>query len=486
MTSLPIAIIGAGPVGLAAAAHLHARGERFVIFERGPSAGSSLREWAHVRMFSPWKFAIDRASERLLLETGWQRPPDEAFPTGGDLVERYVAPLAAHPAIAPSLRLGWRVTHVTRQGFDRMTTPGRTRAPFVIRAESARQEIEVFARAVIDASGTWYQPNPAGAAGVPAIGETRVADRIVAGIPDVWGRDRARYAGKRVAVIGSGHSAFNVLLDLVRLAEAEPTTSIAWIVRKRDVRQLFGGGEKDQLAERGRLGTRVKALVDQGQVEIATGFRVDRLEQRPEGVFLHSGERMVGPVDEVIVTTGFRPDLGMLSELRLNLDPITEAPVALAPLIDPNLHSCGTVPPHGAKELGHDESGFFVVGMKSYGRAPTFLLLTGYEQVRSVAAWLAGDLESAARVELVLPETGVCVTDGADACCGSQPRADTSEVVASDPAVPVAAEACCGGSASAESEACCADDEAAKAAGESGCGCGSSEPVPLTLGARRR
>ena len=124
--------------------------------------------------------------------------------------------------------------------------------------------------------------------------------------------------------------------------------------------------------------------------------------------------------DVVVNATGFRPDLGMLREIRLELDDIVEAPRRLAPLIDPNVHSCGTVAPHGFRELTHPETGFFLVGMKSYGRAPTFLLATGYEQVRSVTAWLAGDVDAASNVELVLPATGVCSTDaggGAGGCC---------------------------------------------------------------------
>ena len=113
-------------------------------------------------------------------------------------------------------------------------------------------------------------------------------------------------------------------------------------------------------------------------------------------------------VDVVVGATGFRPDLDMLREVRLHLDPALEAPAGLAPLIDPNFHSCGTVPPHGAALLSHPDEGFYLVGMKSYGRAPTFLLATGYEQVRSIAAALAGDQEAADRVELQLPETGAC------------------------------------------------------------------------------
>ena len=143
------------------------------------------------------------------------------------------------------------------------------------------------------------------------------------------------------------------------------------------------------------------------------GFRTARvdpaLDAVPDGrIVLESvnGQRL-DPVDEVVVATGFRPDLSFLSEVRLDLDPVLQAPRTLAPLIDPNVHSCGTVYPHGATELAQPEPGVYLVGMKSYGRAPTFLALTGYEQVRSVAA-LAGDREAADRVELVLPETGVC------------------------------------------------------------------------------
>jgi hypothetical protein len=156
-------------------------------------------------------------------------------------------------------------------------------------------------------------------------------------------------------------------------------------------------------------------------------------------------------VDELIVSTGFRPDLSMLSEIRLRLDPAIEAPVALAPLIDPNEHSCGTVRPHGARELVQDDPGFYLAGIKSYGRAPTFLMMTGYEQVRSIAADIAGDKEAAARVELELPETGVCTRAGVEGGA--------------------AASSCCGGPAPASVSACCADDAAAKATGKSGCGC---------------
>ena len=423
---LPVAVIGAGPVGLAAAAHLVAKGAMPLVLEAGPSAGASVLKWGHVRIFSPWRHNVDRASATLLAASGWVRPPDDAHPTGLELVERYLAPLAALPAIRPHLRLRTRVLAVSRMGLDRTKTKSRSDAPFVLRVESGGAHSNVMARAVIDASGTYESPNPLGANGLPAIGESSLAERLFYGIPDVLGRDRSRYAGHRVLVVGSGHSAFGVLLDLATLAEDEPGTRVVWAVRRTAIESLFGGGDKDQLEERGRLGRRMRDLAHRGTLTIVPGFAISRLEATPGGIVVSSGSHELEPVDEVVAATGFRPDVVMLRELRLELDPIVESPVALAPLIDPNVHSCGTVPPHGAEQLRQPEKDFYVVGMKSYGRAPTFLMLTGYEQVRSVVCALTGDWEGARDVQLVLPETGVCQTDAAyapaTACCGTTPE----------------------------------------------------------------
>ncbi len=138
--------------------------------------------------------------------------------------------------------------------------------------------------------------------------------------------------------------------------------------------------------------------------------RVDLVTQTTDGLVVSAGTRRLKAVDEIIVATGFRPDWSILSEVRLDLDPAVQSPRALAPLIDPNVHSCGTVRPHGAEELKQPDGNLFVIGMKSYGRAPTFLMLTGYEQARSVVAAIAGDWEAARRVELVLPGGATAIT----------------------------------------------------------------------------
>lgn len=456
--SLPVAVIGAGPVGLAAAAHLVARGLTPLVLEAGGGVGHSLRQWAHVRVFSPWQYNIDPNAAELLAATGWDAPEPTDLPTGGEIVSRYLEPLSALPAIAAHLRLDAKVTSITRLGIDKMTDRGRADAPFELRwVDAEGEEHATLARAVIDASGTWAQPNPMGIGGLPVLGERALADRIAYGIPDVLGKDRARYAGRTTLVVGSGHSAINAALALLQLQEQVAGTRVLWALRRNRLERLLGGGLNDQLPERGALGLAARRAIDAGRLQILAPFAARRVVADGDGVAIEAslgGAAMNLSVDRIIVATGFRPDLQMLSELRVAIAPSTEAPPALSPLIDPNQHSCGTVPPHGVEELSHPEPGFYIVGSKSYGRAPTFLMATGYEQVRSVVAELAGDHVAARQVQLVLPETGVCSAAPSPASAGG----------------------CCGGPA-ASSNACCVADEVAKAEGEAGCGCAAPAPA---------
>lgn len=486
--SLPVAVIGAGPVGLAAAAHLLTRGLTPVIFEAGPAAGASVRQWAHVRLFSPWRYCIDAAAAALLETSGWQPPDPDHHPTGGELLRDYLEPLARVPQIAAALRLNARVVAAARRDADKVRSRGRESQPFVVRwRDGEGRTAEGEFRAVVDASGTWTSPNPAGTSGLPARGEADSAARVRYGIPDVLGAERARYAGKRVLVVGSGHSALNAMLDLVVLAGDAPGTRTLWALRNDNLERVFGGGAADALPQRGLLGLKAREAVADGRVELLAPFRIRAMAAAADGGLRVEGDdgdgmARVVAVDEVIVATGFRPDFDFVRELRLSLDPDLECAAELGPLIDPNVHSCGSVPPHGRRELAHREKDFYIVGMKSYGRAPTFLLLTGYEQVRSVAAALAGDLAAADDVHLVLPETGVCSLSPTQIRdLGLAARAGDAATVAAGAAccAPIAVEepepaACCGGPAPQDIDACCAQDAAAKSAGESGCGCGEA------------
>ncbi len=280
---------------------------------------------------------------------------------------------------------------------------------------------------------------PPAATVCPRSANASARDRIAYGMPDVRGAGRARYAGKTVAVLGAGHSAVGTLIDLVQLADEVPGTQARSgccaapnLQRPSAVAATTSWPRAASLAPPSRRSwpparcrsRQASASRTSRTPKAVSGFR----RVRP------AAARSVVIADELIVATGFRPDLSFLSELRLRLDPAIEAPVALAPLIDPNEHSCGTVRPHGARELAHDEPGFYLAGMKSYGRAPTFLMVTGYEQVRSIAADIAGDKAAAARVELVLPETGVCTRGGVETgplpAAAVVPRPKTSRPVA--------------------------------------------------------
>lgn len=462
-----VAILGAGPVGLAAAAHLLSRGIVPTVYEASDQVGHSFGAVAHVPLFSPWRYNIDRASQALLAASGWQAPELDTLPTAGELQQRYLQPLGQ--LLGDHIHLNSQVLQLSRQGMDKIKTAGRAAAPFVVRVSENGVVSEHLAGAVIDATGTWNTPNPLGANGLAAVGEAEHAQRIFYGVPDVLGQHRSRYAGKTVLVVGAGHSAANALLTLAQLSQDAPATRVHWAVRGSNLRRVFGGGDADQLPARGALGLRLQQLIERGQLVVHRDFRIQSLHQAAPGLTVvattPTGNTALDAIDEIICATGSRPDLSLSRELRVRLDAWLESTEALAPLIDPNEHSCGTVRPHGHRELAHPEPGFYIVGAKSYGRAPTFLMATGYEQVRSIAAALAGDLAAADDVQLYLPETGVCnaAPAGLDAggCCAPQAVAQIAE--------PAAAAACA--VAPTPATACCALDAAAKRAGEAGCGC---------------
>ncbi len=455
LESLPVVVIGAGPVGLAAAAHLATRSMKYVVLEATDGVAACFRATAHVRLFSPWKMNVDAAAARVLEPRGWIAPDPEGMPTAGDMRTHYLEPLAA--ALFANLRFGTRVERISRRGFDKVKTVGRDQAPFVLRTRGeSGGEQELEARAVIDATGTWDTPNWMGAHGLPALGEAQHAARIRYGMPEVLGAERKRYADKRVLVAGSGHSAAGSLIALAELAEREPDTRIAWVVRSDNLERIFGGGAKDGLPERGSLGLTLRDLLRTRRLDLYRAFQIEAVSDREgklevRGVGRDGTAQRISGIDEIIVAAGSRPDLSLARELRLRLDPWLESTEQLAPLIDPNVHSCGSVPPHGHRELTHPEAGYYAIGAKSYGRAPNFLLATGHEQARSVVAALAGDMAAADEVQLVLPESGVCSTDyvengGAGGCCGpaaQKPRAASGCGGSSSESEPRPKKGCC-------------------------------------------
>lgn len=408
---LPVVVIGAGPIGMAAAAHLNNRKLPFVVLEAGSQIAQNVSSWRHVSMFSPWKYNLDRASIDLLEAYQWQKPKENKIPTGAELIEDYLLPLSETHEIKPYIRLNSRVVAISRKRVNKIKNYSRERAPFVVRVKTQYAVEIIHARAIIDASGTWHNPNPSGADGLPAIGESSIANSVFYGIPDIAGKESKKYKNKKVAVIGSGHSAINSLLELSDLNSQSSQMQINWILTKAKVEDAYGGLDDDELPGRGKVGKRIKELVEGKRVAVHTPFFVEAFEVIKGRIAIkgqYEKTDNIVLVDEVIVATGLRPELDFLRELRVSLDSSLECPTKLAPLIDPNIHSCGSVAPHGEADLRHPEKDFYIVGMKSYGRAPTFLLATGYEQIRSVVAAISGDWEAARNVNLLLPESGVC------------------------------------------------------------------------------
>ncbi|TDO89558.1 NAD(P)-binding domain-containing protein [Enemella evansiae] len=426
----PVVVIGAGPQGLAAAAHLLERGLKPLVLESGDGPASAVAEWGHVRLFSQWSELVDPAARRLLESSGWTAP-ETGYPTGAQWVEGYLAPLAQ--ALGDRVRYGWRVVGVGRKGRDLSVDAGRAERPFVVhvrRADEGEERLE--ARAVIDASGTWRAPSSAGADGLPALGELAAVDAGLLGHRTPSREEAASLAGRHVVVVGSGHSAATVIGDLATVVRREPATRVTWALRRGAVGNAFGGGVADELPERGALGQRARRAVEDGLVDLVTGFRTEEVVvEDGQAVLVAEDGRRLAPADRVVVATGFRPDLSFLSEVRLDLDVRLQAPAKLAAEVDPNVHSCGSMRATGAADLEHPEPDLYIVGAKSYGRAPTFLAMTGYEQVRSVVAELAGDHEAASRVDLELPDTGVCGGSGlfdapeaasSGGCCAPAPQ----------------------------------------------------------------
>lgn len=424
-SELPIAVIGAGPVGLAAAAHLSKRNIPFVVFESGNNVGSSITSWEHVNVFSPWRYNIDKTAKELLLETDWQMPDEDKTHSGREFIGLYLKPLSELPQLKPFIHTKSTVKAIGRKAMDKMKDKDRNNTPFVVRVEQEGRIKNFEARAVIDASGNWLSPNPVGSGGMFATGETENAEHIFYGIPDVLGKFKIRYANKNIAVIGAGHSAINTILEFEKLKQEFPGTEINWILRKQNISDVYGGKEEDALEARGALGIKIENLVNEDKINIYTPFQITEIKKAGKQLSL-IGEQFgktaqLPGIDEIVANTGSRPDFSFLKEIRLSISPSVESVEAIAELIDPNMHSCGTVRAHGELELQHPEKDFYIVGSKSYGRAPTFLMATGYEQVRSIVAALSGDMEAARKVELDLPETGVCssgIAGNEGGCCG--------------------------------------------------------------------
>ena len=382
-----IAIIGAGPIGLEAGLAAQERGAEFTIYERGAIA-ECLSAWGHVRMFSPFAMNASVAGQARLIAEGYELPNEDSLLTGAEFRARYLQPLAQ--LLRPHIRENCEVRAIGRARRlkgDQIGDPARAGSPFRLLVRDAEGERTEEAAVVLDCSGTYTQPNSLGASGIPVPGEALCADRIHYGIPDVADEKSGAFAGRCVLVVGSGHSAATVVRAL-----ADVGSEVIWLIRRERSLPLEEL-PSDPLPERAHLVAAANQLVREGRVQLCAGAAIEGLRSTASGIEVHwsdgAGKEETLRVDELVVATGFRPDLGLTRELQLQTCWATEGTYPLAAsLLGEAGADCLTTPAFGAESLLHPEPNFFTLGLKSYGRAPNFLLRTGYEQVAAIFARL--------------------------------------------------------------------------------------------------
>jgi hypothetical protein len=389
-----LAILGAGPTGLEAALAAIDGGFPFTLYEAAPHAGGNVRQWGHVRLFTPWEMNVSPRMRRHLEAAGHEVPGGSDCPTGHDLADRVFDPLAALPALAPSLRVSSRVVAVGRQGLlkhEEIASEERSRRPFrlLVRGADGRESVE-HADRVIDATGTWQHPNRLGDGGIPAPGEGELEGEILRHLPD-FGAKGEEWAGRTIFVAGAGHSAQTALRDLAGLARRHPATRVVWALRSPW--HGCGGDGSDPLPERGRLSAAVQEIAagNTPEIEVIQGVAVERVA-RPNGrleVTLRSpeGTRQV-ETDRILALTGYVGDFELYRQLQVHECYATCGPMKLSAAI---LGAGGAVggdclsqASHGVDTLTNPEPGFFLLGAKSYGRNNSFLMRLGWDQVGEV------------------------------------------------------------------------------------------------------
>ncbi len=394
-----LAILGAGPIGLEAAAHALELGFDAHVFERG-EVGAHLVAWGHVRMFTPWRMDIGPATARLLAKHGIAVPSGDDCPTGLELAEQVLQPLAALPEFKGRVHAHSQVVQVARHGArkgDLLGKPERATHPFrMLVRDAGGRESYLHAHSVVDATGTFGTPNAAGTGGIPARGETYLAPQMSYHPDDVRGLRRERHAAKTTIVIGNGASALTTVAALAQLASEVPATRTIWITR-RDTPGFAHESAEDSLPARAALYAEGRRL-QSGTVESVKwvggceveGFEYNSATHRYRVNLARGGAQQTEEGDQVIVNCGYGPDGALHRELQIHECYASLAPMKLAAaLLDSGASDCTTVPAFGVAQLANPEPHYFIVGAKSHGRGSQFLLQTGYAQVADVLGALA-------------------------------------------------------------------------------------------------
>lgn len=378
----PVAILGAGPIGLHAALACADAGWPFTVYEAANTIGAHVRDWGHVRLFTPWNLNVSGRMRARVPEA----PRGSACPTGAELAAELLDPIADHPDVAAHLRTRTRVAAIARSGLlkhEQIGTGIRDQAPFTLLLDTPDGEQTATAGLILDCTGTYGTPNSLGDGGNPALGERALGDGITRTIPTV--ADPTRWAGT-VLLVGAGKSAQTAARDLAEL----PGTHVEWIIRHRQ--PDWGTTPGDPLPGRAQLTDSSRDLAGGAspRVQIRTGAHVQALHQHGGRIHAqlattHGPQEII--CDHIVSLTGYTGDPTLHRQLHIHECYATAAPMNLsATLLGAAGSDCLTQPDAGIDTLRSPEPHYFVLGAKSYGRLPTFLLRTGYDQVDEVTA----------------------------------------------------------------------------------------------------
>ncbi len=408
---LRIAVLGAGPVGVEAALYATSLGMPVRVYERG-QVGDNLRQWGHIRLFTPFGMnttPLGRATLRADNPRG-KLPADADILTGLEHLTAYLEPLVNSPQLRECFVTNTNVVRVGRRGYlkeEGVGDPKRGQQPFrLLLRDGANKEFVEEADVILDCTGCYGNARHLGDGGIPALGEIAARGAIAWNVEDILGKRRDHYADRTTLVVGGGFSAATSVTLLTSLAREHPSTWILWLARSvgtTPIKRIVN----DPLRERDLLAGKANMLATRGEghVEYYSQAIVKAIEQGKEGFTVSAsvnGHDKSWQVDRIIGNVGYEPDNRIYRELQVHECYASMGPMNLAAALSKHAGGdCLSIPAQGANTLKTPEPGFFILGMKSYGRNPNFLLETGFGQVREVFTLVAGkanlDLYKAAK-----------------------------------------------------------------------------------------
>ena len=447
-----VLIVGGGPVGLEAAVSCSLSGFAVTLCEKGPSVGSAVSDWGHVRLFSSNELNCSPDGLRALSEVGCAAPDPAVYPTGAQYCAAYLQPLATWlerrddcdvivDAAVESISRG---SLLKGEAIKAVGANARDDCPFAALVDVRGEETLIDGlAAVIDCSGTYGNGNNLGRGGAPAMGERKlraepaaaVADCFFDRLPDVLGSDLPSFmppegaeepAGGTspqvvsVVLVGGGYSAATTLRSLLEHARSRAgsvTLEVDWLLRRPAASgEPYAVVPDDPLPSRDEL-VQFANGVAAGEtrftagtlVRVHRGATINAVKRDPtthglvvQGTCEGGGEPAAFELRPrtLVSHVGFRPSYDLARELQVHVCYASEGPMKLAAsLLAARVAAessgdaaaagdCLKQAAPGPELLTTPEPNFHVLGSKSYGRASSFLLMIGHKQVEAVVTLL--------------------------------------------------------------------------------------------------